>query len=104
MWPLHHGPFDQAGIGQRQLLRTLRRGSAGLAGGVQLAPGAALTVDQPVPADGAGLGGQPVGWHAQLFEVMKRIGQALVGQPGSGFFNRVAVRNAVNVNHWAILA
>ena len=103
MTPLHHRPFNQAGLGQHQALRAGCVSDTGLNAGVKLSPGRALAVQQLLPAQGIFPGGQSVRRYAGLFEVVKAVRQALTGQPGAGFFDRVAVGYAVQNDHDLIL-
>jgi len=67
-----------------------------LHGSVQLAPSRAFAVEQGFPAHRAQPGVQLRLGHALFLEVVKCRAQALVGQPGAGFFDGVAVLNTEN--------
>ena len=102
--PRHHWPLDDAGAGQHQGLRTSSVVCAGLCVSAQLAPSGALSVQQLFPANGLAPSGQVFSRYAVLFKIMKGIGQAVSREPSPGFFDGVAVGNAVDNNHWLILS
>lgn len=97
-WPFHDGALDQAGVGHHQGF-----GAGGIFDGrlsacIELAPCGALAIEQCFPSDNlypmvnAGL------WNALFFEIVKCVCKALICQPSSGFFDRIAIGNTVNLD------
>ena len=89
-------PFDGAGVRQHDVFGAGAVLDARLHGGIELAPSRAFSVEQGFPAYCGQPGVQLRLGHALLFEVVKCGVQALVGQPGAGFFDGVSIGNAVN--------
>ena len=94
--PGNDRPFEGAGVRQHDLFGAGTVRYTRLQGDVQLAPGRAFAVEQGFPAHI----GQPVVQlrlgHALFFEIVKDRVQTVIGQPGAGFFDGVAIGNAVN--------
>lgn len=97
--PLSYGPFDQAGVGEHQLLRSGGAVCHLATGIVELAPGRTLPVDQSVPTDGFGPTLKQSSRKAALFEVVEVVFNAVLGQPGPRFFDSVAIGYAIYRDH-----
>jgi len=96
VWPDHHRALDDAGLGQHQGDGGAVVDHGGAGGFVKLAPGRSLAVQQHWRADLRQPVPQQLGGHTLLFEIMKLVGKRLPGEPGAGFFDGVAIGNAVN--------
>ena len=89
--PFDDRALDGAGLGHHQLPGAGGIVHGGLRAGVQLAPGRAFAVDQRLPASGLSPQRQFLRGNALFFEIVEPVVQALVGEPGAGFFDRVAI-------------
>ena len=94
--PGNDRPFDGAGMRQHDLFGAFAARQARLHGSVQFAPSCAFAVEQGFPAHSGQPSVQLRFGHALFFEIVKDRVQAVIGQPGAGFFDGVAVGNAVN--------
>ena len=87
--------FDQAAVVHHKLKGAGLIDHRLFSGGVELPPGRAACVQQGFPS---GLGRdllQPRGVYAVFFKVVEVDRNIARGKPGTGFFNRVAVGDAV---------
>lgn len=91
-------------MGQHQRLGAGGILHGSLRGRVELAPSRAFAVEQFFPAGRLRPRLQFFSGNALFFEVVKRMRLAVFGEPGAGFFDCVAVGNAVKGNHARILA
>lgn len=101
--PLHHRPLDNAGVGPHHSLSARGIARTGLHFSGQLAPSGALPVEQLFPAERLAPDGQAISGYTVFFEIVESVLQALGGQPGTGFFNGVAVGDTVERDHLTIL-
>jgi len=96
--PFHDGAFDQTGMQHHHGFGTGRILHAGLGACIELAPCRAFAVEQRFPPNqiepvvDRGLG------NTLFFKVVKFIRKLMFCQPTAGFFHRVAVGNAINLD------
>ena len=93
--PLNDGSFDQARVGKQKGFGCLRRCHAALFLRAELAPTGAFAVDHGFPAKRFQPAVKGIFGYALFFEIVENILKTLIGQPGSGFFDSIAVGNAV---------
>ncbi len=68
---------------------------------IHLAPGGALPIDQLLPAKRLRPMRQLLRGNTLFFEIMKSMALPTLVEPGTGFFDRVAIGNAVDGDHAA---
>ena len=93
--PLNDGSFDQARVGKQKGFGGSGTCHAGLVFRAELAPTGAFAVDHGFPAKRFQPAVQGIFGQALFFEIVENILKTLIGQPGSGFFDSIAVGNAV---------
>src|SRR5690554_6186874 len=92
--PLNYRAFDDGGVLQHDLVGTL--GANGITNLIRkFPPGGAPFVDQRFPADGLFPLAQLLAGEAVFLEVVELVGDAVFVQPLAGFFDGVAVFDAV---------
>ena len=95
MGPFHHGSLDQTCIQYQQLGSRFGVNGGALRGRVQLAPGGAFAVQHGFPTCGGQPRGQVLRRDALLFEVVKLVVHTVLSEPRAGFFDGVAVGDAI---------
>lgn len=94
--PLDDRALDDAGLLLHEGCGTGRILGGGLGVGIELAPRRALAVEQLFPADSLHPGGQLLGGNTLFLEVVEFVGDALVGEPGAGLLDGVAIGYSIN--------
>ena len=94
--PLNDRPLHQAGVGKHKRFGGGGAGHAGLRFRAELAPTGAFAVDHSFPAKRFHPVAEFFFGQALFFEIVENILKTLFGQPGSGFFDGIAVGDAVN--------
>src|SRR5436853_3156695 len=93
--PFDDRALDHTGLLVHQVLSSGPINHSGLDSGVELAPGGALAVQQLFPAHGLGPAPQVGRAGASLLEIDEVVRNTLIGKPGAGALDGVAVRNAM---------
>jgi hypothetical protein len=93
--PLNDGSFHQARVGKQKGLGCHGICHAGLLIGTEFSPAGAFAVDHGFPVKCFQPAVQGFFRQTLLFEIVKNILKTLIGQPSSGFFDGVAVGDAV---------
>ena len=96
--PRHDGSLDQAGVLLHQSERTFEVACGFLLSRSQCAPGSSFSIEYLVHTQRFTLGPQLLWRDALFFEVVEHVFQRPLGKPGHGFFDSVAIGNAVQGN------
>jgi hypothetical protein len=101
--PFDHRAFDQAGMRLHQVLCTSLVLRLRLRLCVELAPGGSPAVEKGINPESLYPALQAVLRDTLFLEIMKRVVKALGRQPGTAFFDGVAIGNSVQGDHQPIV-